>query len=188
MRHRELSNRFKLRVEEERRMKETSSLFPRVTTIAGFPGEPGHHDGKGNEARFLIIQGTLFFLLLLRVFLAVDWQLILMGTSLLWTRAITKLGRSLLMALCPTAAGTGEKGFPLMERWKNQKFGECYGIAIGEDDTIYVSDASAHVVRRIKNGEVSTLAGKPKVKKGEERTFNDPFGLCKESSGNILVC
>ena len=67
-----------------------------------------------------------------------------------------------------TVAGTGEPGHrdgPAEEA----TFGVCVGIAVGDDGTIYVSDYSYHVIRKI-SGVVSTLAGKthaPGLKDGK---------------------
>ena len=56
-------------------------------------------------------------------------------------------------------AGTGKCGY-LDGKVEEALIGGCYGVAVGEDGSIYFSDSSSHVIRRVKDGEVSTLAGK----------------------------
>jgi hypothetical protein len=71
-------------------------------------------------------------------------------------------------------------------------FGYCYGIAVGLNGDIYVSEFNNHTIRKLSEGIVSTLAGKQGVEgmkdgKGEEALFNNPRGLCIDSDGSLLV-
>src|SRR5690242_13915241 len=59
-----------------------------------------------------------------------------------------------------TVAGSGENGHkdgPALEA----HLGECYGIAVGNDGTIYFFDSTNYVIRKLSNGVLYTLAGKP---------------------------
>lgn len=90
-----------------------------------------------------------------------------------------------------TVAGSGVKGHQ-DGKAEEAQFGNCFGIAVGSDGTIYVSDSGSNTIRRIKDGVVSTLAGKPREKgfkdgKGEEAKFFYPYGMCLHSDGSLLV-
>src|SRR3569832_1089223 len=59
-----------------------------------------------------------------------------------------------------TIAGTGVMGHrdgPALQA----QLGLCYGIAVGSDGSIFVSDWSNDVIHKLHNTFVSTLAGKP---------------------------
>lgn len=58
-----------------------------------------------------------------------------------------------------TVAGTGEFGNQ-DGKAEETKIGFCPGVAVGEDGILYFSDYSNHVIYRVKDGEVSALAGK----------------------------
>jgi gliding motility-associated-like protein len=73
-------------------------------------------------------------------------------------------------------------------------FGNPTGIEIDETTgTIYVADHLTHIIRKIDPaGNVSTLAGAPYLTGntngvGLAATFNRPYGLTLDNSGNILV-
>jgi hypothetical protein len=88
-------------------------------------------------------------------------------------------------------AGTGKKGY-LDGKAEEAMFSTCYGIAVGFNGDIYISDTGNQVIRKLSNGVVSTLAGKPEVDgikdgRGEEALFNYPRGICIDSDGSILV-
>lgn len=88
-------------------------------------------------------------------------------------------------------AGTGEEGY-LDGRAEEAQFGQCWGIAVVSDGTLFVSEHYADVIRRIKDGVVTTLAGKCGEYryldgKGEEARFKGPRGLCLDSDGSLLV-
>lgn len=70
--------------------------------------------------------------------------------------------------------------------------GWCFGVAVGDDGTIYFSDNDYHVIRKVSNGHVTTLAGKPRETgmedgKGEQARFSCPWGMCIASDGSLLV-
>ncbi len=74
------------------------------------------------------------------------------------------------------------------------KFNYCISLCIDREDVVYVSDHMNHVIRVIKDGVVSTLAGKPNVLGHDdhefnprEATFNSPAGIEFDLDGNLLV-
>ena len=73
------------------------------------------------------------------------------------------------------------------------RFGFPAGIAVTSNgNTIYVSDYNTHTIRKIENGQVSTIAGTVFVSgmndgTGATATFNHPYGLCMTSTGDILI-
>lgn len=90
-----------------------------------------------------------------------------------------------------TFAGNGEEGY-LDGKSEEAKLGQCFGVAIGKDDVVYFSDSSAHVVRKIVGGMVSTFVGRGQHQgrrdgRGEEALFRTPYGLCVDSCGHLLV-
>jgi sugar lactone lactonase YvrE len=70
-------------------------------------------------------------------------------------------------------------------------FGEPSGIAVDSKGSLYISDASNHVVRKLSQGRVITVAGNGHEgyadgKRGEVR-FNYPTGLAIDDGDNVLV-
>jgi sugar lactone lactonase YvrE len=93
-------------------------------------------------------------------------------------------------------AGTGEigtggsdgDGGPALEA----SFIQLDGIAIDDDDTIYVSDSLAHRVRRIRDGAVATVAGSGEgvyVGTGVavDVALQWPTALTLDTAGNLLI-
>ena len=72
-------------------------------------------------------------------------------------------------------------------------FNNSHGLAIGQDGIVYVADRWNHTIRKIElDGTVSTLAGSPGIsgdQDGDHLTalFNEPWGLCVGTFGNIWV-
>ncbi|MFN0187817.1 MAG: gliding motility-associated C-terminal domain-containing protein [Bacteroidia bacterium] len=73
------------------------------------------------------------------------------------------------------------------------RFGFPAGIAVTSNgNIIYVSDYNTHTIRKIENGQVTTMAGTVFVSGlndgiGSTATFNHPYGLCMTSTGDILI-
>ncbi len=73
------------------------------------------------------------------------------------------------------------------------RFGFPAGIAVTSNGySIYVSDYNTHTIRKIENGQVSTMAGTVFVSGmndgiGSTATFNHPYGLCMTSTGDVLI-
>src|SRR5690349_5574466 len=126
----------------------------RVTTVGGIPGELGWKDGRGSVQSLKVMVQKLSFSAL-----AADssGNLYVADT---YSHRIRKVSGD---GTVSTIAGSGVFGY-LDGKAEETKFGNCYGIAVGEDGTVYASDTSNHVIRVVKDGFVSTLAGKPKEK------------------------
>jgi hypothetical protein len=112
-----------------------------VDTLAGAP-EPGDLDGPGRDARFDT-----------PVALSLDAQ----GNLVVADCCNHRLRRVMLNGKTTTLTGSvpGFADGPLSAALFNLP---C-GVAVGPDDTIYVADTGNHRIRRIRDGQVSTLAG-----------------------------
>ncbi len=72
-------------------------------------------------------------------------------------------------------------------------FNNPHGIAVDINGTVYTADRWSHTIRKITlDGNVSTLAGMSGVSGdtdgvGAMATFNEPWGLCVDHHGNVLV-
>ena len=90
-----------------------------------------------------------------------------------------------------TIAGTGaigETNGPAAEA----NFNNPHGIATDDQGTVYVADRYGHTIRKISpDGIVTTLAGSGNTGSedgtGTAASFNEPWGLCVGSDGNIYV-
>jgi gliding motility-associated-like protein len=73
------------------------------------------------------------------------------------------------------------------------RFGFPVGIAVSPNGySVYVSDYNTHTIRKIENGQVSTLAGTVFISgandgTGATATFNHPYGLFMEDNGDVLI-
>jgi DNA-binding beta-propeller fold protein YncE len=106
----------------------------------------------------------------------------------LWNYRIRKISTD---GTVTTIAGTGKCGW-VDGIAEEAQFGMCFGLAVGSDGSVFVTDFSNHTVRKIQDGLVSTLAGKGRVPgfqdgKGELARFYFPFGICVDSDGSLLV-
>ena len=72
-------------------------------------------------------------------------------------------------------------------------FNNPHGIAIDNNGNVYTSDRWSHLIRKITpNGIVSIFAGIPDVSGDVDgdisvATFNEPWGLCIDKNGDVLV-
>jgi len=90
-----------------------------------------------------------------------------------------------------TVAGTGFADYldgPVAEA----QFAMPTGVAVAPDGTIYVADSYNHCIRKIQNGEVTTLAGKCEEPgymdaDGAAARFNLPSDLLLLADGNLVV-
>lgn len=89
-----------------------------------------------------------------------------------------------------TVAGTGERSSNNGST-NVATFAGPYGIAATANGTIYVSEEYSQKIRKISEGQVSTLAGSgvfgSKDGPGNEATFSYPKGLGLDSDGNLLL-
>ncbi len=124
---------------------------------------------------FLIVVGSLVFLLLRFLREAGDPP-----TPVGWRANVT------------TVAGDGAPVFRDASQPLAAGFSDPFGIAIGPDRTIYVSDAgeSNRIRKLATEGAVTTLAGGVEGYAdgpGQSASFNSPSGLALDSKGNLYV-
>jgi streptogramin lyase len=116
-----------------------------VTRFAGQPGVCVRIDGDGADAAFSQPRG-----------IAID------AAGILW---VTEFGGSAIRRVTPQGvvstyagmAGPGSLDGPLA----SARFDRPSGIAVGSDGSLLVADTLNHTLRRIANGEVSTVVGAP---------------------------
>ncbi len=149
-----------------------------VSTFAGVAGQSGLANGCDTEVRFNAPRGV-----------AVDALgfVYVADTGNRVIRRITPEGK------VSTFAGTGDSGSS-DGPGTSATFMAPYGIALGAEGVLYVSDAEAHTVRRIgTDAAVTTLAGKAGVSgakngSGTNAEFCEPRGLAELAPGVLLVC
>lgn len=141
--------------------------------------ETGYADGTGGAARFFGLQQ-----------LAIDSSdnLYVADMGNRRVRKITPAG------VVTTFAGTGASGNSDNANPLLATFSQPSGVAIASNGDIYVSDSSAHNIRKIAvNGEVSTFAGSTSYISGNSdgqrasATFNTPNHLAFNLDGSLLV-
>ncbi len=155
-----------------------------VTTIAGFPAVNGSDDGTNSNARFRVPIG---------ITVDASGRIFVADTANDTIRMVTPVGTNWVVT---TIAGT-----PLVYGFSDGLNGAAtfnfpYGIAIGPDDALYVTDAGNHAIRcltEVANGwDTTTIAnsrGDMGSKDGPARfaTFNLPNGIALDASTNIYV-
>lgn len=149
-----------------------------VTTLAGSPGSHGSTDGKGTAARFNAPQG-----------IAADaaGNLYVADTSNLTIRKVTPDGT--VTTLAGKAGETGSANGP----GASARFAYPFGIETASDGTVYLTDPSNGVIRKITPaGDVSTAAGvvnKIGTQDGESTaaTFYNPLGIALGRDGLLLI-
>jgi sugar lactone lactonase YvrE len=149
-----------------------------VTTLAGSPGVQGTADGRGSLARFGQLYG-----------IAVDGtgHVYVTDTYAYAVRKITPDGDVSTLAGNPGLWGDTD-GVGAAARFRAPA-----GIVVDSTGTLYVSDVSSHVIRRITpTGVVTTIAGSPTSfgdadGTGATARFNFPAGLAIDSAGDLYV-
>jgi len=146
-----------------------------VSTLAG-TGVRGGSDGAGATATFYCPWGV-----------AVDSSsnLYIADACNIKIRKITSAG------VVSTLAGTGVSG-SADGAGATAAFNTPAGVAVDARGNIYVADASNHNIRKITPaGVVSTIAGTGAIGNTDgpssTATFNSPWGLAVDGSGNIYV-
>lgn len=148
-----------------------------VTTLAGSPGSPGSHDGVGSAAQFLAPTG-----------IALDGQgnLYVSDYRENTIRRITPAGVVTTLAgqagVSGHAEGTGTAA----------TFDAPLGLAVDGNGNVFVADRGNNVIREISSSGVVTLfSGSGEIGgadgAGTRATFNAPFGLAIDASGNLYV-
>ncbi len=149
-----------------------------VTTFAGSRTESGSNDGTFLAARFNSPAGVAF---------DAASSLLVVDT---FNRTVRKISPSGLVTTfvgrVPSAAVVDGVG-------SNAAFYLPEGVAVAPNGLIYVTDTSAHVLRRITpEGVVSTIAGGRYVLgyadgPGEVARFNNPHGIAVDQAGNVFI-
>ena len=149
-----------------------------VTTLAGTVGGPGHADGTGAAARFGYPWGV-----------AVDSvgnvYVADMGTETI--RKVSAAGVVTTLAGTPGVAGHAD-GTGAVASFRGPS-----GLAVDSSGIVYVADTDNNTIRKVSPaGVVTTLAGTAGVKghtdgTGAAATFNRPFGITVDASGDLYV-
>ncbi len=116
------------------------------------------------------------------------------ATSMWPTWATTAFGRLPLDGAVTTLAGTGMTGayngglFP----WEHATFNRPEALAVGSDGTVFVSDTSNNLIRKISpKGKVTTLAGDGRYwsvdGKGTKASLNNPGAMAVDPYGSLYV-
>jgi DNA-binding beta-propeller fold protein YncE len=145
-----------------------------VEIIAG--SEEGFADGKAGEAKFNTPSG---------IAIDADDNLIIADTTDNRIRKLDEKGS------VTTIAGSGAVGLK-DGKASEATFDSPVGVAVDEDDNIYVADTYNDSIRRIdKDGNVTTIAGTntPGYQDGAAQTamFDTPSGIAVDKQGNIFV-
>jgi sugar lactone lactonase YvrE len=148
-----------------------------VSTLAGVAGQKGSTDGPIADARFNSPTG-----------LAVDnaGNLLVVDRLNSTVRMITPGGTVSTLAGKPDTVGSTDGN------GANARFKFPNDVAVDAQGTIYVSDGDNFTVRRIRNGVVSTLAGRAGEQgsvdgNGSNARFERPTGISVDGLGNVYL-
>lgn len=148
-----------------------------ITTIAG-GAEAGSADGTAGSARFNFPSG-----------LAADSAGNLYVADWL-NRTVRKVSPA---GVVTTLAGSAGEAETMDGVGPAARFGAPYGIALDASGNVYVTDVTAHTLRRITpGGVVTTLAGAANQAgnadgAGAAARFNSPQGIALDPAGTLLV-
>ena len=146
-----------------------------VTLVAG--GSFGNADGQGAAAQFRNPRG-----------LVVDGQgnIFVADTDNHAIRRITPAG--VVSTFAGLAGNRGSATGPNSQA----RFDSPHDVAIDSLGTLYVADTGNNAIRRIQNGETTTLAGAPGTPGTQDGAanaalFNAPLGVAVDASGAVFV-
>ncbi len=100
---------------------------------------------------------------------------------------------SLIGQIVVTVAGQAEIPGSINGPAFDATFNNPHGIAIDQNGNVYTADRWSHLIRKITpDGMVSIFGGIPNVSGDTDGditigTFNEPWGLCVDNNGDILV-
>ncbi|HEX7833813.1 MAG TPA: hypothetical protein VF787_29440 [Thermoanaerobaculia bacterium] len=147
-----------------------------VSLFAGIPNAFAESDGTGTAARFWELKG-----------LTIDANDNLYVTDKTTIRKITP------DAVVTTFAGTTGTFGDTDANGIDARFRNPWGIIMGPDGTLYVSDASSAVIRKITpSGDVTTIAGSPGEHGsadgvGSNARFRGPEGMTFDAGGALII-
>ncbi len=148
-----------------------------VTTLAGTAGMAGAANGMGTAASFYFPGG-----------ISVDshGNVYVADT---WNHLIRKIAPG---GTVTTLAGTAGMAGATNGMGTAASFYFPGGVAVDSHGNVYVADTNNSLIREINNDEmVTTLAGSGSIGsangKGTATSFNYPYGLTVDSSGNVYV-
>jgi len=149
-----------------------------VTTLAGLAGQRGSADGSGSAARFSAL-GSMAADVAGNIYVAdIDNRTI---------RKITPAGVVTTLAGLAGQSGSSD-GTGVAARFSGPE-----GVATDSSGNVYVADTGNNAIRKITPaGVVTTLAGSPSNSgeidgTGAEASFDQPWALAVDSSGNIWI-
>jgi sugar lactone lactonase YvrE len=149
-----------------------------ASTFAGQSGTSGSSDGTGSAARFNAPEQLAF---------DAQGNLYVTDAGNSTIRKITTTGAVTTIAGMAGVSGTADGIGPAA------RFERPVGVASAADGSLFVSDGTAHTIRRIApNGAVTTVAGKAGESGfsggiGGDARFDAPAGLAVDSSGNVWI-
>ncbi|MGC3990877.1 MAG: hypothetical protein QM796_14605 [Chthoniobacteraceae bacterium] len=146
--------------------------------LAGYPGDIGSADGKGEAAAFNLPMG---------ITRDATGNLFVADTRNRTIRKVTPDGVVTTLAGQPAVAGAKDgSGQDALFSWP-------VGIAMDASGNLYVADTLNYAVRKVSpNGVVTTFAGKLRVPgerdgMGSDARFGFPVGVAVDPTGNIWV-
>ncbi len=148
-----------------------------VTTFVGAMGTAGFADGTGTAAK---INNAL------QMVIDANDNLYLADGGNHRIRKITPGGEVTTIAGAGTAGSVDDEAL-------SATFNVPSGIALDPaTGALYVSEASGHVIRKIENGQVTTIAGLAATAAntdgvGSAARFNQPHSMVRLADGNLLV-
>lgn len=151
-----------------------------VRTIAGSAGQTGFADGGGTQARFKDLAG---------ITVGGDDAVYVADAGNHRIRVAREQADGTWNV--QTLAGNGVAGFA-DGAGTQARFNNPQGIAIAQDNSIYVADAGNNRIRKIlPDGTVGTIAGDGAAGfqdgNGANARFNNPKGIAADNAGNIYV-
>jgi len=175
------------------RIQELPLAVRGVLPLAGDPGEPGHRDGPGGEARFAAPCG----LAVLGGGLYAPQRIVVADPVGQVLRTVSPRGRVSTLCGVPGEAGC-QDGTGAGARLRGPTYLAALpagrGVPWRYPMDCLVSDSGNHVLRRVTaGGAVATVAGVPgqagfrDAEDPRQALFDDPQGLAVDRDGNLFV-
>ena len=164
---------------------QTGGTAQPVTTVAG-SGASGMEDGPAATASFLMPTGLAR---------GAD------GTLFIADEAAQRI-RTLSAGVVRTIAGSGDlvpNGLSVQGGYRDGPamqalFNRPTGLAVGPDRALYIADSNNRCIRKLQNGQVSTVVGKCGSERADgvdgpalEARLKDPRALAFDGEGNLYI-